>query len=68
VIFSTAFLVAENIAHGLNLKKVPVMEYLYYLAQVGICMSPLSNNHLFLDYQKSPFGKKETFVPVNSKI
>jgi len=51
----TAFLVAENIAHGLNLKKVPVMEYLYYLAQVGICMSPLSNNHLFLDYQKSPF-------------
>ena len=58
---------AENIAHGLNLKKVPVMEYLYYLAQVGICMSPLSNNHLFLDYQKSPFGKKLTFLPVNSR-
>ncbi len=60
MICSTAFLVAENIAHGLNLKKVPVMEYLYYLAQVGICMSPLSNNHLFLDYQKSPFGKEQT--------
>ena len=31
------------------------MQYLYYLAQVGICMSPLSNNHLFLEYHKSPF-------------
>ena len=31
-----------------------MLEYLYYLAQVGICMSPLSNNHLFLDYRRSP--------------
>ena len=30
------------------------MQYLYYLAQVGIAMSPLSNNHLFLDYNRSP--------------
>ena len=29
----TSFLLAENIAHGLNLKKVPVLEYLYYLGQ-----------------------------------
>lgn len=50
----TSFLLAENIAHGLQLKKVPVIEYLYYLGQVGICMSPLSNNHLFLDYRRSP--------------
>ncbi|XP_078490776.1 AMP deaminase 1-like [Ciona intestinalis] len=51
----TAFMLAENISHGLVLKKVPVLQYLYYLAQVGICMSPLSNNHLFLEYNKSPF-------------
>ena len=125
----TAFLLSENIAHGLQLKKVPVLEYIYYLAQgkrsrkadicvhqfflqqnfcifynkifvflhqhffiftpkfllflhqkicaflhhfftqkwiayqtifltysiVGICMSPLSNNHLFCEYKKSPF-------------
>jgi len=38
----------------LQLKKVPVLEYLYYLGQVGICMSPLSNNHLFLEYRRSP--------------
>lgn len=34
--------------------QVPSIQYLYYLAQVGIAMSPLSNNHLFLDYNRSP--------------
>lgn len=81
----TAFLTADNISHGLNLKKVPsrftvilesitedstvwsnliytfslssqspVLQYLYYLAQVPIAMSPLSNNSLFLEYSKNP--------------
>lgn len=80
----TAFLLAQNISHGLLLRKVstatlqwrnctqritsystsflfqfphvqvPSIQYLYYLAQVGIAMSPLSNNHLFLDYNRSP--------------
>ena len=35
--------------------QVPVLQYLYYLAQVGIAMSPLSNNSLFLNYNRSPF-------------
>ena len=35
--------------------QVPALQYLYYLAQVGLAMSPLSNNHLFLDYNRSPF-------------
>ena len=35
--------------------QVPVLQYLYYLAQIPICMSPLSNNHLFLEYNKNPF-------------
>ena len=34
--------------------QVPTLQYLYYLAQMGIAMSPLSNNHLFLDYHRSP--------------
>lgn len=34
--------------------QVPTLQYLYYLAQVGIAMSPLSNNHLFLDYHRNP--------------
>ncbi|XP_016408229.1 AMP deaminase 3-like isoform X1 [Sinocyclocheilus rhinocerous] len=50
----SAFLTADNISHGLNLKKSPVLQYLYYLTQVPIAMSPLSNNSLFLEYSKNP--------------
>uniref|UniRef100_UPI00398F4D95 AMP deaminase 3 isoform X3 n=1 Tax=Pristiophorus japonicus TaxID=55135 RepID=UPI00398F4D95 len=50
----SAFLTADNISHGLNLKKSPVLQYLYYLAQIPIAMSPLSNNSLFLEYSKNP--------------
>ncbi|XP_060924455.1 AMP deaminase 3 [Limanda limanda] len=50
----SAFLSADNISHGLNLKKSPVLQYLYYLAQMPIAMSPLSNNSLFLEYSKNP--------------
>jgi len=34
--------------------QAPAMQYLYYLAQVGIAMSPLSNNSLFLEYHRNP--------------
>ena len=34
--------------------QVPALQYLYYLAQIGIAMSPLSNNSLFLNYQRNP--------------
>ncbi|XP_048644282.1 AMP deaminase 3 isoform X5 [Marmota marmota marmota] len=50
----SAFLTADNISHGLLLKKSPVLQYLYYLAQIPIAMSPLSNNSLFLEYSKNP--------------
>uniref|UniRef100_A0A8C1QN55 AMP deaminase n=1 Tax=Cyprinus carpio TaxID=7962 RepID=A0A8C1QN55_CYPCA len=40
----SAFLTADNISYGLNLEKSPVLQYLYYLVQVAIAMSPLSNN------------------------
>ncbi|WCJ21780.1 AMP deaminase [Euphorbia peplus] len=52
---AAAFLVCHNISHGINLRKSPVLHYLYYLAQVGLAMSPLSNNSLFLDYHRNPF-------------
>jgi AMP deaminase len=50
-----AFLLAKNIAHGINLRKSPVMQHLFYLAQIGLNLSPLSNNRLFLDYHRNPF-------------
>lgn len=48
------YLLSQNISHGLLLRKVPVMQYLFYLAQIGIAMSPLSNNSLFLNYHRNP--------------
>lgn len=30
----SAFLLSENISHGLLLRKAPVLQFLYYLAQV----------------------------------
>ncbi|XP_048467801.1 AMP deaminase 1 [Rhincodon typus] len=49
-----AFMTADNISHGLNLKKSPVLQYLYFLTQIPIALSPLSNNSLFLEYAKNP--------------
>ncbi|MED6174375.1 hypothetical protein PIB30_068458 [Stylosanthes scabra] len=51
---AAAFLLCHNISHGINLRKTPVLQYLYYLTQIGLCMSPLSNNFLFLDYHRNP--------------
>ncbi|GBG61838.1 hypothetical protein CBR_g23794 [Chara braunii] len=52
---ASAFLSCHNIAHGNNLRKSPGLQYLFYLAQIGLAMSPLSNNSLFLDYHRNPF-------------
>lgn len=32
-----------------------MLQYLFYLDQIGIAMSPLSNNALFLTYDRNPF-------------
>ncbi|XP_019718748.1 AMP deaminase 1 isoform X2 [Hippocampus comes] len=64
-----AFMTADNISHGLNLKKSPVLQYLYYLTQIPIAMSPLSNNSLFLEYAKNPlleFQKKGLMVSLST--
>ncbi|PHZ13478.1 AMP deaminase [Rhizopus microsporus ATCC 52813] len=51
---AAAFLTAHGISHGILLRKVPALQYLYYLSQIGIAMSPLSNNALFLSYERNP--------------
>ncbi|GKV14385.1 hypothetical protein SLEP1_g25279 [Rubroshorea leprosula] len=52
---AAAFLLCNNISHGITLRKSPVLQYLYYLAQIGLAMSPLSNNYLFLEIDRNPF-------------
>ena len=52
---ASAFLTSFGINHGILLRKTPVLQYLYYLAQIGIAMAPLSNNALFLTYDRNPF-------------
>ena len=52
---AVAALCAHSISHGLLLRKLPLLQYIFYLEQIGIAMSPLSNNALFLAYERNPF-------------
>ncbi|PFH58937.1 hypothetical protein XA68_13026 [Ophiocordyceps unilateralis] len=52
---AVAVLSCHSISHGLLLRKVPLLQYIFYLEQIGIAMSPLSNNALFLAYERNPF-------------
>mmetsp|Transcript_81346 Transcript_81346/g.263945 ORF Transcript_81346/g.263945 Transcript_81346/m.263945 type:complete len:736 (-) Transcript_81346:142-2349(-) len=52
----SGFMLADGINHGVQLRESPVLQYLYYLAQIGIAVSPLSNDILFIPLEKSPFG------------
>ncbi|KAF8627482.1 hypothetical protein AX17_006294 [Amanita inopinata Kibby_2008] len=51
---TSAYLTSHSISHGILLRKVPALQYLFYLKQIGIAMSPLSNNTLFLTYERNP--------------
>ncbi|KAF2013145.1 AMP deaminase [Aaosphaeria arxii CBS 175.79] len=52
---AAAVLCTHSISHGLLLRKVPLLQYIFYLEQIGVAMSPLSNNALFLAYERNPF-------------
>ncbi|KNZ45378.1 AMP deaminase [Puccinia sorghi] len=51
---TAAYLTSHSISHGILLRKVPALQYLFYLKQIGLAMSPLSNNALFLTYERNP--------------
>ncbi|KAK7018040.1 AMP deaminase [Paramarasmius palmivorus] len=51
---TAAYLTGHSISHGILLRKVPALQYLFYLKQIGLAMSPLSNNALFLAYERNP--------------
>ena len=52
---AASYLTACGISHGIQLRLSPPLQYLYYLTQIPIALSPLSNNSLFLDLEQSPF-------------
>lgn len=52
---ANTFLTAQSIAHGIQLRKSMPLQYLYYICKIGIAMSPLSNNSLFLALENHPF-------------
>ncbi|KAI5689009.1 Adenosine [Leishmania braziliensis] len=50
------FLLAQGINYGVRLADSAPLQYLFYLAQVGVTLSPLSNNtKLDLNYLHNPF-------------
>jgi AMP deaminase len=56
VLLMCCAVITTTVTAELN-KQTPALQYLYYLSQIGIAMSPLSNNKLFLDYSKNPFPR-----------
>ncbi|OMJ92092.1 hypothetical protein SteCoe_5187 [Stentor coeruleus] len=51
------YLLANSINHGIKLSKIPVLQYLFYMNQIGISISPLSNNKLFVKFLQNPLPK-----------
>ncbi|RNF25862.1 adenosine monophosphate deaminase-like protein [Trypanosoma conorhini] len=49
------FLLANGINHGVTLSQNPVLEYMYYITQLGVAMSPLSNTAAASAYLSNPF-------------
>jgi len=52
---AAAFLCADGIAHGIQLRNNSALQYLYFLAHIPLAVSPLSNNSLFLPIESNPF-------------
>ncbi|CAK7332807.1 unnamed protein product [Dovyalis caffra] len=51
---AAAFLLCNNISHGINLRKSPVLQYLYYLAQRGLNVSLSTDDPLQIHLTKEP--------------
>ncbi|GET91598.1 adenosine monophosphate deaminase, putative [Leishmania tarentolae] len=51
----SGFCLANSISHGVTLARHPVLEYMWYIAQVGVAMSPLSNTAGASAYLENPF-------------
>lgn len=54
---AATYMLCESINHGILLDMQVSLQYLYYLDQVGLSISPLSNNFLFRKIAENPFPK-----------
>lgn len=54
---AASYMLCRSINHGINLDNQVSLQYLYYLDQVGLSISPLSNNFLFRRIKHNPFLK-----------
>jgi len=54
---ASTYMLCPSINHGLLLDMQVSLQYLYYLDQVGLSISPLSNNFLFRKIGDNPFPK-----------
>jgi len=54
---ASTYLLCPSINHGVNLHNQVSLQYLYYLDQIGLSVSPLSNNFLFRKIASNPFPK-----------
>ena len=54
---AASYLVSHGVNHGVNLARSVGLQYLYYLDQIGLAVSPTSNNFLFLKLPDNPFPK-----------
>jgi AMP deaminase len=54
---AATYMLCESINHGILLDMQVSLQYLYYLDQIGLSISPLSNNFLFRKIAENPFSK-----------
>jgi len=54
---AATYMLCRSINHGIKLEEQVSLQYLYYLDQVGLSVSPLSNNFLFRKIRENPFPK-----------
>ena len=54
---AATYLLCTSINHGIGLDMQVSLQYLYYLDQIGLSISPLSNNFLFTKIADNPFPK-----------
>ena len=49
--------VSEAVNHGITMRSSSTLQYLHYIEQIGLALSPMSNNALFLAYERCEISR-----------